>query len=122
MPLVHIKYKSAIKADTLRSLIPTVNTTVAEQLRCDDKPEGFLVTPQMVKIRFSSANELDSQMPDIFIEVEGRAFPSRLGNQEEFAAVLSEALAPLLPESISYGVWFKLHVAGWKAGKGTQSK
>jgi hypothetical protein len=119
MPLVHIKYKSTISVDTLRRIIPIVNDTVAEQLCCGESKEGITVTPEMVKIRFSAASSIDSQMPDLFIEVEGRAFESRLGHQEEYALALGAAVAPLIPENITYGIWVKLLHAGWRAGSGT---
>ncbi len=116
MPLVHIIYKSTVDVDTLRDITPVVNDTVAEQLCCEDKPEGFKVTPGMVKIRFTKAEELDSQMPDILIEVEGRAFKSRLGEQEMYASELGKAISPILPNGTSYGIWVKLCHAGWSAG------
>lgn len=118
---MHITYKSNVNVDTLISIIPTVNRTVAEQLCRKDFEEGIVVTPEMVKIRFSQASDLDSQMPDILVEIEGRAFKSRLGHHEAYATVLSEALAPLLPSHTSYGIWFKLCHAGWKAGTGQLS-
>ena len=118
MPLVHIRYKSTVSVDTLKNIIPIVNDTVAVQLCCDDKPEKFKVLPSMVKIRFSKSVPLDSQMPDLFIEVEGRAFASRLGKQEVFAAEIGKAVEPLLPGKVTYGVWVKLQQAGWHAGSG----
>jgi len=115
---VHITYKSNVSVDVLRSIVPTINQTVAVQLCRKDFEEGIVVTPEMVKTRFTPASPLDSQMPDILIEIEGRAFKSRLGHHEAYAAVLSEAVAPLLPAHATYGIWFKLCHAGWKAGTG----
>ena len=119
MPLVHIRYQSTVEADVLKRIIPALHQAVADQLCCDDQPEQFKVTPEMVKIRFTQAHPLDTHMSDIFIEIEGRAFKSRMGKEEVFAAEIGKAVAPLLPGSVRYSVWVKLCHAGWHAGLGS---
>src|ERR1043166_4621491 len=97
MPLVRIRYKDTVDHQSLRALLPVVCGTVADQLSCTNEGEEIKITPNMVKIRFDAASELDTNMPDIFLEVEARALRVRMNQKEEYAKRLGEAIALVLP-------------------------
>lgn len=115
MPLVNIRYKHNVEQKVLKGILPDLCQTVAEQLCCDGPDERIMITPQMVKVRFDQASELDTNMPDLMIEIEARHFPERQKSLNSFGEQLTTALAPHIPNDIQLSVWFKLCHADWCA-------
>ncbi|WP_253674712.1 hypothetical protein [Streptoalloteichus tenebrarius] len=97
--------------------MPVLCEAVSALLCCEDQGHEVVVTPEMVKVRFEVISELDHNMPDVLVEVEARAYASRLARAEAMAARLCDVLAPLMPAETSWAVWFKLCVGGWHASR-----
>ncbi|SHF93074.1 hypothetical protein [Streptoalloteichus hindustanus] len=119
MPLVLVHYQPGVAAESLLRLTPVLCATVSRLLRREDQGREIVVTPDMVKVRFVAASTMDHNMPDVLVEVEARAYASRLPGAEAMAAALGDALAPVLPPTTSCGVWFKLCVGGWHLTRGS---
>jgi hypothetical protein len=113
MPLVHIRHTAAVPRQVLRKLTPVVCDTVAHLLTHTNESGDFAITPRMVKVRFDKASPLDTNTPDLYIDVEARAFPVRLDQVEQYAAAVCQAVRPLVPAELQVSVWFKLCHAGW---------
>jgi hypothetical protein len=117
MPVVSVRYKTIIREHDLVGIIPALRNKLAEQLTCEVDGKTLVITPQMVKIRFDKASKLDTTMPDLHIEIEARAFESRLKYAEAYAEELASTLTPLLPKGTRFSVWYKRCRAGWSAGQ-----
>lgn len=115
MPIVSVRYNPKISHGELKAIVPTLTTTLANQLTCKDNGQDIVITPAMVKIRFDVASELDTSMPDLHIEVEARAFEARKANLNAYCSELADALVPLIRQDVHMSIWYKLCQASWQA-------
>ncbi len=113
MPLVYIRYNHSISQTHLYGILPTLCSTLARQLSCQDGTQTIKITPNMIKVRIDSGSEFDIHMPDLYIEVEARILPARSDKIDGYAKELVDALTPLLPKGIRVGVWLKLCNGDW---------
>lgn len=114
MSLVCVRYKTTIDPDTVQNALPVLCATVADQLSCEHNNQKITVTPEMVKVRFEQTTPYDLHMPDVYIEIEARAFEARMPRLGRHAAELCAKLEPLLP-GVHFSVWYKLCHGVWES-------
>ena len=115
MPLVKIYYDQSLNQDLLKSIVPDISSAVSEILTFDTESEKVTITPGMVKIRFEKSTDLDTNMPDLCIEVEAKSYSARVAAVHTFSNKLADKLVPLMPQGTRIAVWFKLSYASWDA-------
>lgn len=117
MPVVSVRYKSHVPQQAMADFLPALCDKLAEQLTCELDGKQLVITPKMVKVRFDQASELDTDMSDLHVEIEARAFEARLGHQQAYATEIADLILPFLPKGVKISVWYKLFPAGWSAGQ-----